>query len=451
MRWRARSPSRPRIRTSSSVLITLKAPTKTEKYDARWLDEAAKDLISKPGASLVVAGPHQPVVVQLMVYAMNAALKNLGTTLLLRSLPPSKRTSSILQLASDIDAGRIQQLFIFGGDPVYNAPRSITLDRKTKLAVDWPDLQKRVPDVVRLGHYEDATSALSQWHVPAAHYLETWGDGLTPRGAYVPIQPMILPLFGGMSELDLLQMLLGQPKVEGPELVQETFRADGASGRFRRRPGPSFCTTASRRTSHRKTNRPSSMAIPPAASRTRSGATRRPSPTKDSPEIVLVGSYSMDDGRYINNGWLQEMPDPITKLTWDNAAMMSPAFAKHIGVKDGDLVEVTITEPMPKPPPPAKGKPPAPTPPPRKPIQRQLVIAALIAPGHVDNSVTIPLGYGRKHTGPVGDEAGFNGYLLRTSSNPHFIVADGRGVESVSGEKSRRTVRAFHHPGTFFD
>jgi molybdopterin-containing oxidoreductase family iron-sulfur binding subunit len=129
------------------------------------------------------------------------------------------------------------------------------------------------------------------------------------------------------------------------------------------------------------------------------------------------------------------MPDPITKLTWDNAAMMSPAFAKHIGVKDGDLVEVTVTEPSPKPRPPVKGRPPAPTPPPRKPIQRQLVIAALIAPGHVDNSVTIPLGYGRKHTGPVGDEAGFNGYLLRTSSNPHFIVADGRGVESVSVKK----------------
>ena len=157
----------------------------------------------------------------------------------------------------------------------------------------------------------------------------------------------------------------------------------------------------------------------------------------------------MDDGRYINNGWLQEMPDPITKLTWDNAAMMSPALAKHIGVKDGDLVEVTITEPMPKPPLPAKGKPPAPTPPPRKPIQRQLVIAALIAPGHVDNSVTIPLGYGRKHTGPVGEEAGFNGYLLRTSSNPHFIVADGRGVESVSVKKVAGHVRAFHNPGTF--
>ena len=152
--------------------------------------------------------------------------------MLLRSLPPRKRTSSILQLASDIDSGRVEQLFIFGGDPVYNAPRSITLDRKTKLALDWPELQKRVPDVVRLGHYEDATSALSQWHIPAAHYLETWSDGLTPRSFYVPIQPMILPLFGGLSELDLLQMLLGQPSVDGPQLVQETFRQTAPPGDF---------------------------------------------------------------------------------------------------------------------------------------------------------------------------------------------------------------------------
>jgi molybdopterin-containing oxidoreductase family iron-sulfur binding subunit len=129
----------------------------------------------------------------------------------------------------------------------------------------------------------------------------------------------------------------------------------------------------------------------------------------------------MDDGRYINNGWLQEMPDPITKLTWDNAAMMSPSYAHHLGVKDGDLVQITVTET-------AKD-------PQHKPIRRQLVAAALVLPGHADNSVTIPLGYGRKHTGPVGDEAGFNAYLLRTSSNPHYIVADGKAVKSVEVKK----------------
>jgi molybdopterin-containing oxidoreductase family iron-sulfur binding subunit len=419
----------------SSVLVTLKAPARMEKFDARWLDELVKDLMAKPGASLVVAGSHQPVVVQLMAYGINAALKNLGTTLLLHELPKTPRNSSILQLASEIDAGRIQQLFILGGDPVYCAPRTITLDRKTKQALDWPELQKRVPDVVRLGHYEDATSGLSKWHVPAAHYLETWSDGLTPSGAYVAIQPMILPLFGGLSDLDLMWMVLGRPKVEGPELVQETFRATAPPGDFESAWNKflhdGFAAHVQPKSREPKFNGNTAGGVAHTL-----WSTDVAPPTKDSPEIVLVSSYSVDDGRYINNGWLQEMPDPITKLTWDNAAMMSPAYAKHLGVKDGDLIEVTVTEPTPKPPPAKPGQAPPPLPPPRAPMKRQLVVAAVIVPGHADNSVTIPLGYGRKHTGPVGEEAGFNAYLLRTTSNPHFIVADGKAIGSVTVKKT---------------
>src|SRR5260370_9070555 len=113
-------------------------------------------------------------------------------------------------------SGRIEQLFIFGGDPVYNAPRALAGDRRRELPLDWADLQKKVPEIVRLGYYEDATSALSHWHVPAAHYLESWGDALTSDGAYLSIQPMILPLFGGLSEIELLNMFLDGPKVEGP-------------------------------------------------------------------------------------------------------------------------------------------------------------------------------------------------------------------------------------------
>ena len=104
--------------------------------------------------------------------------------------------------------------------------------RRQELPLDWADLQKKVPEIVRLGYYEDATSALSHWHVPAAHYLESWGDALTSDGAYLSIQPMILPLFGGLSEIELMNMLLGGPKVEGPELVQETFRATKPPGDF---------------------------------------------------------------------------------------------------------------------------------------------------------------------------------------------------------------------------
>jgi len=404
----------------SSTLVTLKAPTNPAKFEPRWLDEAAADLLAKPGASLVVAGPHQPVVVQLMVYGINAALKNLGTTVLVRTLPKATRSNSIIQLATEIDSGRIQQLFIFGGDPVYNAPRSIALDRKTKQPLDWAELQKKVPDVVRLGHFEDATSALSQWHIPAAHYLETWGDALTGSGAYVSIQPMIEPLFGGLSEIELMWSLLGQPKAQGPQLVQETFRATAPPGDF---------DTAWNKFLHDgyATHLPAQDHPANFNGNSAGGVAHTlwsneiAAPTPDAPEIVLVGSYSVDDGRYINNGWLQEMPDPIAKLSWDNAAMMSPDFGRHLGVKDGDLIEIAVTDTAKDP----KGQA----------IRRELVIPALILPGHADNSVTIPLGYGRKHTGPVGEDAGFNAYLLRTSSNPHFIVADKKAIASVTVKK----------------
>src|SRR2546421_82979 len=326
------------------------------------------------------------------------------------------KTNSILQLAGEINSGRIKQLFIFGGDPVYNAPKAITIDKDLKAPVDWPDLQKKVPDVVRLGYYEDATSELSRWHVPAAHYLETWGDALTNDGAYLAIQPMILPLFGGMSELDLMNAILGNPKVEGPELVQETFRASAPPGDFQTawtqllRDG--FATHVALKDK------------PPTFNSNNAGGVAHtlwnsaPNPTPDAPEIVLTRSYNMDDGRYINNGWLQELPDPITKLTWDNAALMSPAMAKHLGVNTRDLINIAVTETTKD----AE----------QKNIRRELVIAALISPGHADNSISISLGYGRKKTGPVGEESGFNAYLLRTTSNPHYIAVDSKMIEAIT-------------------
>src|SRR6184192_2730187 len=418
------------------ILGSVQSPAGPATFDEQWLSEAANDLLAKPGASLVLAGPNQPVAVQLLVYAINVALKNVGQTLVVRQAPQNPRTIDVSQLASDINDGRIKQLFILGGDPVYNAKRGLVQDRETKLPLDWGDLQKKVPEIVRLGYHEDATSALSHWHIPLAHYLESWGDALTSGGDYLSIQPMILPLFGGLSEIELLNALLGGPKTEGPELVQETFRATNPPGDFQsawsrflrdgfaphvqpRDQSPSFNANAARALAQK------SRALPPM-------------PTANSPEIVLVGSYAMDDGRYANNGWLQELPDPITKLIWDNAALMSPTFAKRLGVQTGDLVQVAITEKSVHP----------------EPIKRELVVAALVSPGHADNSVTIPLGYARKmpefsalpYAGGalkeepgIAEQSGFNAYLLRTAANPHFMVAGAPGIESVNVTKVGRT------------
>src|SRR5438309_1330411 len=419
-----------------SVLATLQVPAGAAQFDEQWLNEAVNDLVSKSGASLVLAGAQQPVVVHLLVYGINSALKNVGRTVLLRELQRNQRDNSILQLAGDIAADRIKQLFILGANPVFNAPRRITYDL-VKGWIDWPELQKKVPDVIRLGYYEDETSALCRWNLPASHFLESWGDALSSEGHYLAIQPMILPLFGGLSELDLLNAVMGKPKVDGPELVQETFQAskpvgdrasawskflhDGfASHILLRDQPPAFNGNTAGGIAH-------NLWSPPG-----------PAPTPESPEVVLVRDYSIDDGRYINNAWLQEMPDPITKLTWDNAALISPRYAKTLGVETGDLIKITIR--------PVSGKPTAQPSPARtgaaKPAEtagpplRELVIAALIAPGHADNSITIPLGYGRESLTSTGEHVGFNAYLLRTPQNPHFIVADGKVIESVKVAKT---------------
>ena len=413
------------------------SPEGAEGLDEEWIAEAAADLASKPGASLVLVGANQPLPVQLIGHAVNAALKNVGATLGIRDQPRNPRTIGLLQLADEMVNNRVKQLFIFGGDPVFNAFRSLARDPGTNQPLDWIDLQKKVPEVIRLGYHEDATSAASTWHVPLAHYLESWGDAVASDGSYLSIQPMILPLFGGLSEIELLNMLLGGAKVEGPELVQATFRGTNPAGDLatawtkfvhdgfaahitvRDRGAVAFGSTAA-----------------PAAQQTWSSTA---APTAESPEIVFAPDYSIDDGRYYNNGWLQELPDPITKLTWDNAALMSPAMARHLGVVDGELIRITIVDV-------ARDSKDAP-------IQRALEIAALVSPGHADNSITIPIGYGRRMPGfdalpyagggviehPQPEEQhGFNAYFLRTAANRHFAVADGKNVESVRVEKVGR-------------
>jgi MoCo/4Fe-4S cofactor protein with predicted Tat translocation signal len=404
----------------ASVLAALQVPASTAQFDEKWLSEAANDLVSKAGASLVLIGPNEPLAVQLLAHGINSALKNIGSTLLVREFQRNPRNYSIPQLANDVAAGQIKQLFILGGNPIYNAPCALVVDAQTSAPLDWPDLQKRVPDVVRLGYYEDETSPHCRWNIPGSHFLESWGDALTNEGHYLAIQPMILPLFGGLSELDLLNAILGRPKVEGPDLIQETFRSTSPPGdaatawsHFLRDGFAPHVPLRDRPATYNASGAGSSAQgqwAPPAAA-----------PVPDSPEIVLVRDYSIDDGRYINNAWLQEVPDPITKLTWDNAAVISPRYARALRVENGDLVKITVTD--------AAKQPDA------KPYQRELVIAALILPGHADNSISISLGYGRESLNGPGEHVGFNAYLLRTRDNPYCIVADGKTVASVKVAK----------------
>jgi molybdopterin-containing oxidoreductase family iron-sulfur binding subunit len=258
---------------------------------------------------------------------------------------------------------------------------------------------------------------------------------------------MIMPLFGALSEIELLHMLIGGPKLEGPELIQQTFRTTNPPGDFESAWSKFLHDGfASHVPLHERT---ASLNTAAAGALGQKLWAATPAPTPESPEIVFVRSYSIDDGRYINNGWLQELPDPITKLTWDNAAIMSPNMARHLDLETGDLIRVAVTDAAHD----AKDQP----------IIRELVIAALISPGHVDNSITIPLGYARKMPGfaslpyaggavedkpMVAEQIGFNGYFLRTSVNPHFVVADGKTVGSVKvakvGEKYPLSITQEH-------
>lgn len=357
----------------------------------RWLTECARDLTTARGRSLVIAGSRQPARVHLLAHAMNAALGNLGKTTV--ALPEfSKPAASLIELATKMRAGEISDLIILGGNPVYNAPVDLA----------WGALQKSVPHVTHLSDYVDATSLLSEWHIPAAHFLESWGDSRAPDGSLLAIQPMILPLWGGISQLEVLAGFLDgfEPPESAPPFppivrqgvhvplpdpppvlkeVRQTFElltkpaageADAAWREFLRSgfakdtaPAASFASfNAAAVAAELRTRRDQDLTV----------MTSR----DDSFEVVFPGDYTMYDGRYINNGWLQETPDPVTKLTWDNAALLSAATATKIGVRNGELMDVNVAG-------------------------RTLRVPALIVPGHADGTIAIALGYGQDGSGAV--------------------------------------------------
>jgi len=353
--------------------------------DPKWIEEAARDLIDHRGNSLIVVGKRQPASLHLLAYAIDQALGNVGRSLQVVENPEGPREIKIGELAEEISRGKVSTLFILGGNPVYNAPSDL----------DWAARQRSVSEVIHLGLYEDETAKLSQWHAPMAHYLEAWGDDRGQDGSYVSRQPMTLPLYGGISEIELLASLAGLPKPEGPELVQETFKGfytgldpsrawekfvhDGFLAGTASVPSAA-AFDADKTRSYIKKNFPKSATL---------GAS--------SLEVVFTADPKVNDGRYNNNGWLQEVPDPITKITWDNAALVSPKTAGELGLKDTDVVKISVGP-------------------------RMIEAPIFITPGQSDHSLTLPLGYGRTETGKVGTGTGFSSYPLRTSENPYYAV-----------------------------
>jgi molybdopterin-containing oxidoreductase family iron-sulfur binding subunit len=380
-----------------------------------WIAECAADLLAHKGESLVVAGAHQPAATHALAYLMNAALGNIGRTIDFVAAEPSA-AATIQQLAAAIQAGSVKTLLILGGNPVYNAPAD----------VDWPALQKAVPEVIRHGYYVAETSALAGVHLAATHYLESWGDARTADGTIVPVQPMILPLFDGLTDLKLLARLVGDEVTDPYTLVFNTIT--GLAGGD---PEKTF-----RRFLHdgllEGTAWPPVGELSPqaeAAAAILARAPRIPTVGAKALEVRFVADYKTDDGRFANNGWLQECPDPITRLTWDNAILVSPRLAKELGILPrGSLLQVARAEAADF----ELGREQAHVG--EVKLGGRTIRGPLhIQPGLSNYTLILPLGYGRTQSGRVGTGTGFNAYALRTGGAMHLAV--GATLEVVPGRR----------------
>lgn len=364
-----------------------------EGVDPAWIRECATDLVSHGNRSLLLVGRRLPTSLQALGLALNSALGSVGTTLLVQPRRTSTSTT-LTQLAEKIRSGTIRTLIILGGDPVYNAPADM----------NWAALQSSVPNTLHLSSLPNATSKQSTWSIPGTHYLESWGDALAVDGSYLSIQPMIQPLWAGASQLEILSRILGQPNPVGPSLIRETFaQRTGLSGEKLEQGWNDFVREGFLATpTPAPVSRVANLnAVAGLLSRVES------SPAEDSAslEAVFIQSAAVDDGRYANNGWMQEWPDPMTKLTWDNAILLSQETARTLGLKNdiikgilvADVVQATLAG-------------------------RTIEAPIVIAPGHANFSASLPVGYGQELSGPVAKGAGFDAYRLRTSTTDYQAV-----------------------------
>lgn len=374
-----------------------------QAHDA-WITACAQDLKANKGKSLVMAGYRLPMAAQLLVVAMNEALGNVGQTVEFHQAPAGGE-ATLADLASALNAGQVQTLVILGGNPVYNAP----------VDLEWAKAQAKAKNVIRLSYYIDETSwndtlhPENQWDLPMAHFLEAWGDGRTSDGTIVPIQPLIDPLFGGVTELEVLGLIGGLTPASAHEITRETFRSVAGSSEENWRKflhDGYLAGSAGKAASVQHDAGALTKALGDLKGLAAAGQGRY--------EVVFYRDAKVDDGRYNNNGWLQELPDPITKLTWDNAVIISPQTAKDLGVyfiKEAQnqkffnyIVEVTLNG-------------------------RTIRGPVWIQPGMADGTVGLALGYGRTKTGQVGKGTGFNAYLLRAADALHY--ATGAEVKST--------------------
>ncbi|MGA7697675.1 MAG: TAT-variant-translocated molybdopterin oxidoreductase [Candidatus Sulfotelmatobacter sp.] len=401
-----------------AIGIEAGAPNWTTDERHKFIDLIAGELKAHPGSAAVIAGDHQPPAVHRVVHSINQALGNPGKIVFYNDsvdANPVNQNESIKDLVADIRAGKVDLLVILGGNPAYDAPTDL----------DFANLLKngKVPLRVHLGLYQNETAELCQWHINQAHELESWGDARAYDGTASIIQPLIAPLYNGKSQLEFVALLSGQADATGYDLVRAYWQKQHAGVDFEAFWRKSLhdgwiegTTSPPRQISARVLSEPTGLTTMMIAS------------TSAAIELNIRRDPTIYDGQFSNNGWLQELPKPMTKLTWDNAVLIGPKMAERLQIKVEDVVELELN-----------GK--------------KVTGPVWIQAGHPDNSVTVTLGYGRRRAGLVGTAVGFDAYALRTTAAPWIATGlqirktgETYKLASTQGYQSMDTPDGGHRP-----
>ncbi len=351
------------------------APAHPAHVPAEVVKRLAEDLAAHRGHGALAAGPAQPPEVHALVAWLNERLGNAGHTVQYVAEPA--RGVSIEKLIERVD--EIETLVVLDGNPVY----------ELQSAKGFVTAYEKIPTTIHLSLYDNETSRVSKWHVPQAHPLETWGDGRAWDGTITLVQPLIAPLYEGRTACELLALVSGDDVRSAYEITRRAFREYA--------PGPITDFDAAWKAALHA-GLIENTAWPTLKPQVKGRPTVPPHEHADGYELVFSADHSVYDGRYANNGWLQEWPDPITKLTWDNAALLSPTDAQRLGLaRNGDVVRIES-------------------------YGMALELPAYILPGQAAGSITLPLGYGRDAAaGMVAEGAGFDVYGLRRLESPWIV------------------------------
>ena len=370
--------------------------------ESAWVAECAKDLLAHKGKAVVVPGPSQPAAVHTLVHAINQALGAVGSSVILQQVPERKE-GTLAELAQALNQGQVDTLVVLSGNPVYSAPTDL----------NWEATQRRAREVIRLAYHRDETTKVADVVIPQAHYLESWGDTRSSDGTYMPVQPLIEPLFGGWTEIEVLARIGGAEVVRPHDIARETFNTlvnGGSENDWRKFLHDGFWEKTGFQSANVQLNQG-------AVQQALSAITPAPAPTGGNLEVVFYRDSSVDDGRFNNNGWMQEMPDPVTKVTWENLILVSQKTAEELGFSLQDFHyhdAVAKTELL-------KQTSPRGVPMVTLTLNGKAVNGPIwVQPGIADGVAAIALGYGRLATGRIGSGSGFNAYTLRTSAAPYF-------------------------------